>query len=387
MLLRLFVHDLHLEIGHSRATIDILNHLTEAQKSSITKLQVIAFTSSPLETLFPWNKTEREFIQVRFPHLYPFILKSIFYQLWTIGYHLLCREKAALSMSVGIAFPLADVVNIQFIHHHWDELNVIYNRSSWYKKLYKKILFAYFNTCENLVYKTGKRSFIVLSNFTKTYLEKKFRLKPGQASLTYSSVNTTNFYVMDKDKEEIKNDLLEEAPELARLDLNKPIFLFVGGYERKGLPKALELISSQNGVQFIIIGKPEDKGEYLNIPPGIDNYRIPFTKKLNLYYNLCDCFIFPTIYEPFGLVILEAAMTGLDLIIPKNNVGASELLAHDPDVKFLDQGSFVMPKTKVKTKGERLKIVALRKENLQNQTWEKSSKIFYDEVLSKYLPS
>lgn len=387
MLLRLYVHDLHLEIGHSRATIDILNHLGEDQKSGITELEVIAFTSTPLDKLFPWKKTKRTFVKVPFPKLYPFILKSIFYQLWTMFYHWLHPRNDVISLSVGIAFPFSDIVNVQFIHHHWNELNQIYQRSPWYKKIYKKCLFAYFDACEKLIYHSGERNFIVLSRFTKDYLDKRFKLAPKQSHLTYSSVNVENFNVLKKSKVDLRDELLSEAPSLARLNLRHPIFLFVGGYERKGLPRAIELIKKYQNAQFIVVGRPEDRGQDLKWPSHIEVHQIPFTKKLNSYYNLADYFIFPTTYEPFGLVILEAAFTGLDLILPERNVGASELLLQDRETYFMDKNDFKMPHPKVKSLEERILAVERRKEMLKDRTWEKSSQIFYQDVLSKYFPT
>ena len=43
------------------------------------------------------------------------------------------------------------------------------------------------------------------------------------------------------------------------------------------------------------------------------NYTFP-SIKLSKYYNLSDCFIFPSNLETFGIVLVEAMMAGLPII-------------------------------------------------------------------------
>ncbi|MFZ4713415.1 MAG: glycosyltransferase [Bacteriovoracaceae bacterium] len=383
MILRLYVHDLHAEIGHSRATIDLLNHLSEEERSSIESLEVVAFTTSPLQQLFPKWSQEKKWIKVPCPKLYPFLIKSIFYQIWTLLYHLSHLKKNVVSLSVGIAFPLPQIVNIQFIHHHWDELNTIYQKSSWYKKFYKKILFSYFRFCENLIYRRKNMFFLVLSNFTKQYLEKKFCLANEQAILTYSSVNPESFSLLSDNKDDLFKTLAEEKKYLQGINFNLPVFLFVGAYERKGLAKALEMLEGIR-CQFVIIGKPEMGNAQIKAPEGVKIFTIPFTKKLNIYYNLADYFIFPTIYEPFGLVVLEAAATGLKLLIPRANLGASELLVNDKGTIFFEDGPIDFKNLVTLTKDERSKLVTERLEYFKRYSWQGSSHLFYQKILSRF---
>ena len=41
---------------------------------------------------------------------------------------------------------------------------------------------------------------------------------------------------------------------------------------------------------------------------------------------MADAFVFPTEYEPYGLVIVEAAVMGLTVLVTQEEVGASEVL-------------------------------------------------------------
>lgn len=388
MKLTIYVHDFHLEIGHTRATIDLLNHLTLEQKSAISEISVISYSATDPSILlqFPMG-TKIRFIKVPFPHIYPFLFKSIFYQLWTGARYLFLKSKNEVSLSIGIAFLFPDIVNIQFIHHHWNELNSLFHKYSWHKKVYKKILFFYFNFLERIIYGKANTRFVVLSHFTRDYLIEKFHIAKEQATLAYSNVNHENFFLLENEKNIILNELGSEAQGLSSIDFNKPIFLFVGAFERKGLLQAMLMLEEIQGAQFIIIGKSESGENKIPQSDRITIFHIPFTKKLNSYYNLADYFIFPTLYEPFGLVVLEAAMTGLRLIIPKKNLGASELLLKDEFTSFIDDQKFSLPNMKILSKEERRSIIERRKKDLSQYSWDQSASLFFTNVLSKYLPA
>ena len=107
-------------------------------------------------------------------------------------------------------------------------------------------------------------------------------------------------------------------------------FLWGQGFERKGvgyLIKAVESISEP--VSVLIVGKgrnpslsPPANGVRQKIifcGPQKDNYK---------YYAAADLFVFPTIYEPFGNVHLEALASGLPVITTRNS-GAAEIIKDD----------------------------------------------------------
>ncbi|MBC7712068.1 MAG: glycosyltransferase family 4 protein [Rhizobacter sp.] len=387
MILKVYVHDFHQEIGHTRATIDLLNHLTLEQKSGITEIHICSFTATEPTKLLDFPNAKVVFDKVPFPNLYPFILKSFFFQLWTAFNYFFEKKEGVVHLSVGIAFLFPDIVNIQFIHHHWDEINDLYKNTSIHKRFYKWLLFRYFNILEKCIYRRHDLKFLVLSQFSKDYLIKKFSLEEKNVLLTYSNVNTSSFFVLNESKNSILEKLGEEAAFVKGLDFSKPIFLFVGAFERKGLDIALKLLEKNPGLQFIIIGKSESGSREMLKSDFLKIFYVPFTKKINYYYNLADYFIFPTRYEPFGLVILEAAITGLHILVPKKNVGASELLYEDSFTTFLDEVDFDFSAIKTFSIDEKIKLADSRKVSLQKLSWDKSAALFYEKILMKYLPS
>ncbi|MEZ5406252.1 MAG: glycosyltransferase family 4 protein [Verrucomicrobiia bacterium] len=111
------------------------------------------------------------------------------------------------------------------------------------------------------------------------------------------------------------------------------IALFVGsGWQRKGLKKATEIVDAwqkQNSrqIKLIVIGKGPEK-----------RYRHPLVyfsgpkppSETGRFYQGADLLLFPTYYDPFANVTLEALASGLPVITSTHN-GASEILTEGQD--------------------------------------------------------
>jgi UDP-glucose:(heptosyl)LPS alpha-1,3-glucosyltransferase len=57
---------------------------------------------------------------------------------------------------------------------------------------------------------------------------------------------------------------------------------------------------------------------------------LPNTSRLARYYAAADAFVFPTTYDAFGMVLLEAMASGL-AVFSSDRAGASELISHGAD--------------------------------------------------------
>ena len=113
-------------------------------------------------------------------------------------------------------------------------------------------------------------------------------------------------------------------------------------------------------------------------------FYIPHVKEIDRIYGMCDYFLFPTLYEPFGMVLIEAAIHGLKIITTSKNVGASEVIKDLEEVKiYKSEKEFELPEffTKV-SKEERLALTRTRKNQLKNYRWDNISKL-YSDFLSK----
>lgn len=57
---------------------------------------------------------------------------------------------------------------------------------------------------------------------------------------------------------------------------------------------------------------------------------LPRTSEVERYYTAADAFVFPTTYDAFGMVLLEAMAAGLP-VFSSNQAGAAELIRHGED--------------------------------------------------------
>lgn len=119
------------------------------------------------------------------------------------------------------------------------------------------------------------------------------------------------------------------------------IILVFSGYEfeRKGLRFVLcAMLMIKNDIKLIVAGGGNVK-KYQNIcsKMGLSD-RVIFLgtiSNMNDIFAASDIFVFPTKYEPFGLVITEAMASSLAVITSKS-AGAAELMTDGYDCKLLN---------------------------------------------------
>lgn len=370
MKLALYVHDLKLEIGHSNSLIELVRHLPEEFSASIDEIEVVTFTTTPLTTLFPNFKGKLTWKKVPLANLKPVLLKSVFYQAWTFLYNRLFQGQGFTRIGIGISSLDVDAVSVQFIHRQWTERGLKMERGHFLRRLYKHVLFRYFELCEDFLFSRKGLKVFSPARFLTEFLKGTY---PSLDGVTiYSGVNLSRFELPRTSKGEVLAALLPNYPALKDLDLAKPIYLFVGAYERKGLFEALDHLTKKGEeAQFIVIGSPS-LGRPVTWPSQLKVFPISFTREVPKFYALADVFLFPTIYEPFGLVIFEAMAMGLTLVTRRHEVGASELLEDLPEVYFTDRQGFRLPEPRQLSIEEKLKLREERLARLGDVSWTKA---------------
>jgi len=372
----LYVHDLFMEIGHSKALIETIRHLPKDEIESIT---VIAFSSDDLKKLFSPLDCPMKIVRVPFPNLYPFILKMIFYYIWSFGYTKLILDSNSKKIGVGISALCTNYINIQFVHQHWEKFyfTMVLTSKKNIKYFYKRILFYFFRLLENYHYHKKGIHYSSLSQYTTDYLKERFLIDSDRITTNYSGIDIEKFSFRDLTRSQIYNSLLSDYPELSQIDPTQPIYLFVGAYERKGLQLILEQLEERPGTQFIVIGKPES-GQQKLFSKKLKLVTIDFTKKVNLFYQLADAFVFASVYEPFGLVIIEAAAMGMEMYVTRRNVGAVEILENLDGIHiFNDSSDFKIGQQKVLSNEDKIKFRNGRIDRLKEYSWEKTALNFY----------
>ncbi|MDE2100197.1 MAG: glycosyltransferase family 4 protein, partial [Patescibacteria group bacterium] len=108
---------------------------------------------------------------------------------------------------------------------------------------------------------------------------------------------------------------------LKKYKLPKRFFVYVGVLERRknidGLIKIADLLKEKTSVPIVLFGSARRGRRYLNEFDRRGNifYR-GFIEDADLVdvYNLATAFVFPSLYEGFGLPVLEAMKSGLPVV-------------------------------------------------------------------------
>ena len=115
---------------------------------------------------------------------------------------------------------------------------------------------------------------------------------------------------------------------------NIPVILYVGsGFKRKGVEEFLQIVSQlRSDYQAFIVGKEKKLAYYRQLASRLNvSDRVVFTgprADVEDFYTISDILLFPTHYEPFSNVVLEAMNFGNVVFTTRQN-GAFEILDSD----------------------------------------------------------
>ncbi len=213
---------------------------------------------------------------------------------------------------------------------HLEEANIIEmpSRSVWQKlkaldhRLYRSLLCF----VERLIIsRSGPKACIVVSRAMQEEFARHYGDAAKNIIVIPNGVDTLRFHPTNR---LLYRDQIRQKHGVPRSD---PLLLFAGGdWERKGVRyilEALPLLSKRN-TKVIISGSGDEKfygrlAELKRVRERI--IFVPHSSKLWEYYAASDVLVFPTIYEPFGLVIIEAMASGLP-VITSRVAGAADLI-------------------------------------------------------------
>jgi len=177
------------------------------------------------------------------------------------------------------------------------------------------------------------------------YLEKRCFQNAKRIIANSSMVKSQiiNYYSVNPDKVKvvyngIKSKTLQHQQSFERLSKefsitgDHSILLYVGsGFKRKGVKEFLQIISMLEKFNIIafVIGKEKNISYYQNFAKELKiNNQVVFTgprEDVDDFYTVSDIFIFPTHYEPFSNVVLEA-MNFENAVFTTRQNGASEIV-------------------------------------------------------------
>lgn len=217
---------------------------------------------------------------------------------------------------------------------------------------------------------------IAVSKSTKQDLIKQFKVNPKRITVIHEGVKREIYFPQPKDRVELVKK---------EFGLTKPYLLFVGTVQpRKNLIRLIEAFSklkSQN-LDLVIAGKPGWLFEEIYAGPkkfGVEE-RVKFLgfvpdEKIPALYSGAEIFVYPSLYEGFGLPILEAMACGTPVLtsnttsMPEVSGGNAHLV--NPE-KVSEIKSGIENLLRSSAKREQLSRKGL--DWVKNFTWEKTAR-------------
>ena len=172
---------------------------------------------------------------------------------------------------------------------------------------------------------------IVNSNYMKNEIQRLFGLPFDKINVIPNGINLSNFTGIERDYDFRRQYAMD----------NEKVILYVGRlvYE-KGVQHLIaampKILSNYHDAKLIIAGRggmmDELRAEASNL--GL-NDKIYFTgylnsKQVQKMYKCADVAVFPSTYEPFGIVALEAMLAGVPTVVSDVG-GLDEIVTHGVD--------------------------------------------------------
>ncbi|MDC0239214.1 glycosyltransferase family 4 protein [Candidatus Thioglobus sp.] len=185
--------------------------------------------------------------------------------------------------------------------------------------LLHKILLFIERRCLNNAKVIIANSKMVRQDIVKTY-----GIDPAKIEIIYNG-----FQILEKQSYQSSFSKLTKE---FKIKTGQPIILFAGsGYKRKGVDEFLQILSQLNNKNFVafIVGKEKNFRYYEKLIKDLSLENrvtiVGLRRDISDFFNICDIFLFPSHYEPFGNVVLEAMCYG-SVVFTTKQTGASEII-------------------------------------------------------------
>lgn len=219
----------------------------------------------------------------------------------------------------GFCGPRQNVVTAHMVNGAWfaaiDRYRV---PQSWRKRVFRALV----TIAERYVYRpTTAHRFIAVSEHVRRDLKRYHGLGDDQVRVIHHGTDLHRFHPRNRER--------WRAPLRAHLGLKADdvAALYVGEWQ-KGGTGFIGAVALAPGVKPIIVTRtPEAVVRAEARAAGVEDriLLLPPTKEIESYYAAADLFVFPSFYDPFGLVLTEAMASGLP-VISSLEAGAAELI-------------------------------------------------------------
>ncbi|MBI3535581.1 MAG: glycosyltransferase [Deltaproteobacteria bacterium] len=342
-LLTFAIHDLNPWGGHDRSTLEIARRL-----SSKFPTQIYTYTLEDPLGKSAWGPYDhiKVWPELRKPAIF---LTGYFYLNSIWRFNLLPKIKniqRPVIHATGACSFVSDIIQVQFINATWRKIKSKLEKFELQgvsktfqykiKEIYHNMILNYDIWIEHQVFKKQK-SYIAISHQVASELNAEFGIR-DRVHVIHHGVDSKTFCpVMENvlEREQLRKSL--------GISCDEVLIVFVGAYARKGLLQAVQTFAAlepniKNKTKLLAIGHGDldffkQQAKTLNIETHL--LLMSSIKDIAPYYRASDLFLLPTLYEPFGLVILEAMSCGLPVLVSRR-AGASELICDGKSGVLID---------------------------------------------------
>jgi len=250
----------------------------------------------------------------------------------------------------------------------------------WADKLYHKLIIHFI--------KRFATKIITVSNYSKQDLVKTYKIQPEKIKVIYNGYDNKKYKVIPDAREQLKQ----------KFQITEPFILFVGRLElKKNVPRLVEEFARLKAKhdlphKLILVGKPGFGFE--EVEQLIEKYNLKeqvifpgwiSDDDLPLFHNCADLFVFPSLFEGFGIPVLEAMACNAPVVCSNTTslpeaAGEAGLLFDPLQVdQIVSRMEQVLLNPEV---SEALREKGL--EHVKNFSWQKCAQETLDELLLSF---
>ncbi len=318
--LTFIAHEVHRRGGQERAAAEVLSRIAHDVAISV----VARVCELP--------GVDVRFIPVRAPSR-PALLRTT----------LFARRAAAaagsigstLVQSIGAAAPDADIITAQFCQAAFTARFGGLRGGGFGRRAWQRFVQSRFVASERRAYGAARlRRVIAVSSGVGRELEEFYGVRADRIRVIPNGVDHAVFHPLTA---------TERSAERARLGLpaSACVALFLGGdWERKGVRDAITAIAGMPDVVLAIVGNGDQSAMRTHAARVGASSQLHFggmSRTPERWYQVADFLLFPSRYEAFSLVTLEAAASGLPIVAHSIN-GTEDLIVSGENGFLSDWG-------------------------------------------------
>lgn len=273
--------------------------------------------------------------------------------------HIAARGRPPILIQATQAqYPGADICYAHFCHraylaHRWVE-----QRSRGARRIARWIANQYNAFWERIAFRAAK-CVVVPSRGLASELESTYPFLAGRVITIPNPVDVAAF---------TRPHDFDRAATLARLGLvaATPILCFaaLGDFSRKGLDLIFEALSGMNdrSIRLLVVGgSPSEIAEFSThaISRGIDRQVlfVGFQHDVRPFFWLADLFVFPSSYETFALVVIQAMAAGVPVVVTRVH-GVEDYALEGKTAWFVERNAHALREGIVAALRDRAKLAA-----------------------------